>query len=87
MKTAYIVVFNSNSESLQLFKMLKNKSYNVNMIATPCTISAGCTRAIEFNEENLEDVLQEIKDKDIKIKNIYKRNVSKKGFHYALIKI
>jgi mevalonate pyrophosphate decarboxylase len=87
MKIAYIVVFYSNSECLQLFKILKNKEFDINMIATPCTITAGCSRAIEFTENDLDKVIEEIKTNSIKIRNVYKRVINGKSLRYVLVKI
>lgn len=83
----YIVVFHTTSASLQLFKILKSKNYNISMIATPCTISAGCARAIEFQQEDLDKIVQEIRENEVVIRAIYKRVINKKKLHYVRINI
>ena len=82
MEEFYIVVLNSSSTSIHLFKLLKDKRLNVDIMSTPCTISAGCSRAIKVKEKDIEAVKDEIKLNKISIKGIYKKVYRGRGFHY-----
>lgn len=87
MKNICIIVFDSPSESLRLYRKLKIKKYNVNIISTPCAISASCTRAIEFNKEDLNDIVKEIKNIDGQIKAIYEKTRVGGRFKYTSLDI
>ncbi|GKU23523.1 DUF3343 domain-containing protein [Clostridium folliculivorans] len=84
-----IIAFSSTSQSVNLYKILKNKKYNVVMIQTPCTISAGCARSIEIKEQDLEDIVNEIKQNNLEIKGIYRRvlNESTRRYYYSELDI
>ncbi|GFZ31019.1 hypothetical protein CSC2_15450 [Clostridium zeae] len=84
-----IIAFSSTSQSVNLYKILKNKKYNVVMIQTPCTISAGCARSIELKEKDLDAVVNEIKQNNLEIKGIYRRvlNDSTRRYYYSEIDI
>ena len=80
MEEFYIIVLNSSSDSIHLFKLLKDKRLNVVIMSTPCTISAGCSRAIMVKEKEIEEAKQEIKKSMIIIKGIYKKVYRGKSF-------
>ncbi|WP_160678185.1 DUF3343 domain-containing protein [Clostridium sp. C8-1-8] len=84
-----IIAFPSTSESVNLYKVLKNKRYNVVMIQTPCTISAGCARSIEIKEKDLENIINEIKTNNIQIRGIFKKALSEstKRYYYEELNI
>lgn len=84
-----IIAFSSTSQSVNLYKILKNKKYNVVMIQTPCTISAGCARSIEIKEQDLEVIVNEIKQNNLEIKGIYRRilNESTRRYYYSELDI
>ncbi|GFP77153.1 DUF3343 domain-containing protein [Clostridium fungisolvens] len=84
-----IIAFSSASQSVNLYKILKNKKYNVYMIQTPCTISAGCARSIEIKEKDLEAIVNEIKESKIDIKGIYRKtlNESTRRYYYSELDI
>ena len=85
MEEYYIIVLNSSSVSIHLFKLLKDKKLDVIIMSTPCTISAGCTRAIKVYEKDIENAKQEIKTNKIVIKGIYKKIY--KGSRFGYLKI
>ena len=55
-------------------------------MSTPCTISAGCSRAIKVREKDIEAAKQEIEINKILIKGIYKKVYRGRVFHYLKIK-
>lgn len=87
MKSAYIVVFNSVANSTQLFRILKNSGFDISIISTPCTISAGCSRAIEFKEDDLDKIIQIAIENPTGIQGIYKRVLDKRRFYYTRVKV
>ncbi|MGV8980883.1 putative Se/S carrier-like protein [Clostridium sp.] len=82
----YIIVLNSSSVSIHLFKLLKDKKLNVVIMSTPCTISAGCSRSIKVNECDIDVAIEEIRNKKIIINGIYKKVYRGNVFHYLKIK-
>ncbi|MBK1812972.1 DUF3343 domain-containing protein [Clostridium sp. YIM B02505] len=84
-----IIAFSSTSQSVNLYKILKNKKYNVVMIQTPCTISAGCARSIEIKEQDLNAIVNEIKQNKVDIQGIYRRslNDSTRRYYYSELDI
>jgi len=85
METFYIIVLNSSSVSIHLFKLLKDKKLNVVLISTPCTLSSDCSRSIKVKESDLEVVRQEIAASKTIIKGIYKKIYRGSGFFYQKI--
>ncbi|MDD7796101.1 DUF3343 domain-containing protein [Clostridium sp. 'White wine YQ'] len=87
MDNVCIIVFYSSSASLQLFKILKDKRYKVNIIATPCSVSSSCTRAIEFRKQDFDIIVKEIKDSGIEIKSVYEKVLEGKRYKYIQVMI
>ncbi|MGH4138617.1 putative Se/S carrier-like protein [Clostridium sp.] len=86
MDAFYIIVLNSSSVSVHLFKLLKDKKLNVVIMSTPCTISAGCSRSIKIKECDLEAAIEEIDNHKIIIKGIYKKVYKENRFYYLKIR-
>ncbi len=85
MKFKYLVVLVSNSHSTLLYKNLILKGCKVELISAPSDISRGCTKAIRFDESDTEIVAQEIKNRKLIIKGLYKIVNDKNGTKYVLI--
>lgn len=85
MEEFYIIVLNSSNISIHFFKILKDKRFNVDVISTPCTISAGCSRSIKVNEKDIEAVKEEININKIIIAGIYKKIYNGSAFHYLKV--
>ncbi|MCJ7689022.1 MAG: DUF3343 domain-containing protein [Clostridiaceae bacterium] len=81
----YIIVLNSSSVSIHLFKLLKDKKLDVVIMSTPCTISAGCSRSIKVKENDIELAKQEILINKIIIKGIYKKVYRGRVFYYLKV--
>ncbi|MCY6370546.1 DUF3343 domain-containing protein [Clostridium ganghwense] len=81
----YIIVFNSSNESIHLYKILKDKRYDVEIMSTPCTISAGCSRAIKVQEREIHFVIEEIRRNKVSIRGIYKKVYKDSKFYYLKI--
>ena len=47
-KYIYIIIFSSTSQSMLLYNIIKSAGYNIEIAATPCTLSAGCARALRY---------------------------------------
>ncbi|MCY6482758.1 DUF3343 domain-containing protein [Clostridium aestuarii] len=78
----YIIVFDSANHSIVLYKTLKEKGYNVKIISTPCTISAGCARAVRVKKENIDEAKKTIIEKDIKVRSIYQKKYIGNSLYY-----
>jgi hypothetical protein len=85
MEEFYIIVLNSSNVSIHLFKLLKDIRLGVELMSTPCTISASCSRAIKVKEKDLETVKEIIKTNRINIKGIYKKTYRGSSFYYIKI--
>ncbi|MGH4120195.1 putative Se/S carrier-like protein [Clostridium sp.] len=85
MEEFYIIVLNSSSISVHLFKLLKDKKLDVAIMSTPCTISAGCSRSIKVKENDIEIVKQDIINNKINIKGIYKKIYRGRVFFYLKV--
>jgi len=81
----YIIVLNSSSVSVHLYKLLKDRKLDVVIMSTPCTISAGCSRSIKVKEGDLDIVKQEIITNRIIIKGIYKKIYRGRVFFYLKV--
>lgn len=85
MNNICIAVFNSSSNSIHMFKVLKDKRLNVELVSTPCTIASSCSRAIKFSINDLERVIEAIKEYKINIKGIYEKVYSNNTFFYKKV--
>jgi len=77
-----LIVLNCSSDSIHLFKLLKDERIDVDIMSTPCTISAGCSRSIRIQEKEMETAKQVIKTSKIIIKGIFKKVYRGSGFYY-----
>ena len=84
-ESIFIVVFSSTNYGLRLYKILKDKHYDVYMISTPCTISDGCSRAIQVFKDDIEEVVDEIDKGEIIISGIYKRIIRNGRYAYKSV--
>lgn len=71
-KNMYIVLFVSYNQCMLLYRKLKEKKYDIELISTPCTLSAGCSQSIKFEEGYLQDIKTEVKKSSVDIKAVYK---------------
>lgn len=71
-KPVYIITFNSANYSMYVYKLLKDKKLSVYMIQTPCLLSSGCARSIEVPENQLDKVIDILKDKKTLIREFIK---------------
>lgn len=69
----YILVFSSTNMAVFLYNLLIKNGFKVEVMATPCSISAGCARSIIFDDEcYLEEIKKIAADNKITINKIYK---------------
>ncbi|EDS76818.1 conserved hypothetical protein [Clostridium botulinum C str. Eklund] len=80
-----IVVFNSSSDSIHMFKILKDQRLKVDLVSTPCTITSSCSRAIKFLLSDLERVIESIKEYKINVKGVYEKVYSNSTFFYKKV--
>lgn len=84
-QSQYLLVFASHNQAVFLFNKLLRKGYKVELVSTPCTLSAGCTQSIKFKEKDMQVIKTEIKAGAMRVKGIYK--ITKNGSKYAYIKV
>lgn len=84
-QSQYLLVFASHNQAVFLFNKLLRKGYKVELVSTPCTLSAGCTQSIKFKEKDMQVIETEIKVGAMRVKGIYK--VTKNGPKYTYIKV
>ena len=76
-KPVYIITFDSANNSMLLYRLLKNNQLdNIYMIQTPCCLSAGCARSIEFDESEFEKVIKLVNNNTIPVRAIHKKYVN-----------
>ena len=84
-QSQYLLVFASHNQAVFLFNKLLRKGYKVELVSTPCTLSAGCTQSIKFKEKDMQVIKTEIKAGAMRVKGIYK--ITKNGPKYTYIKV
>lgn len=84
-QSQYLLVFASHNQAVFLFNKLLKKGYKVELVSTPCTLSAGCTQSIKFMEKYMQAIKTEIKVGAMRVKGIYK--ITKNGPKYTYIKV
>ncbi|WML35826.1 DUF3343 domain-containing protein [Clostridium sp. OS1-26] len=84
-QSQYLLVFASHNQAVFLFNKLLRKGYKVELVSTPCTLSAGCTQSIKFMEKDMQAIKTEIKAGAMRVKGIYK--IAKNGPRYTYIKV
>ena len=86
-KPVYIITFNSANYSMYVYKLLKDKKLSVYMIQTHCLLSSGCARSIEVPENQLDKVIDILKDKKTLIREIHKKYVNPEIRRYVYEKL
>ena len=87
-KYIYIIVFGSTNHSMLAYNILRNAQYSIEIISTPCTLSAGCSRALRYEgvASDVVKIKNLISENKIFIRGIYKKVIeSKVRFHYERI--
>ncbi len=80
-----LLVFASHNQAVFLFNKLIKKGYRVELVSTPCTLSAGCTQSIKFMESDIQAIRTEAQISNMRIKAIYK--IGKSGTKYTYVRI
>ena len=62
-KEFYVITFDSTHKAIKTEKITKEK-LDVELIPTPREISASCGLSLKFKEEQLEDLMEILKDTD-----------------------
>lgn len=68
----YLIVFKSSSHAMLLYNEFLKLNIRIELIATPCTLSRGCSQSIVFNSADSETIIQTIKTLNISVSNIYR---------------
>jgi hypothetical protein len=81
----YILVFATHNHAVFLYRKLSKLGYVVELISTPCKISAGCTQALKFKETYLNRIKEEVAINKIITRGIYKICPQGSKANYILI--
>lgn len=84
-QSQYLLIFASHNQAVFLFNKLIKKGYKVELVSTPCSLSAGCTQSIRFMEKDIQAIRNEAQISNMKIKGIYK--MVKNGAKYTYVKV
>lgn len=84
--TNLLMVFSSNNYASLLYSELLKKNYKVEIISTPCSLSAGCSESLKFPEKDLTAVLNIAKELKVPYKKIYLMKVVNREYKYILYK-
>lgn len=68
----YLLVFSSGSHAMLLYNQLINKGCSLELVATPCRLSRGCSQSIVFQASDMRTIIEEIKTNNVIVKGIYK---------------
>lgn len=82
LENEYLAVFKSQNHAIYVYGKLSTKGVISKVVQTPCSISTSCTHSIKFKEQYMDTVINEIKEDSIKIRGIYKIEVSGGKKHY-----
>lgn len=80
-----LIVFNSVHYSTFMYKLLKDNKMNPKIVLTPCTLKAGCSRAIKAKTKDIDKIKSMIRKNKVSIRAIYRRIINKKGLHFLRI--
>jgi hypothetical protein len=68
----YILVFATHNHAVLLYRRLAKLGCHVELISTPCRLSAGCTQSLKFKENYFNLVKEEIAKSNVITRGIYK---------------
>lgn len=68
----YILVFATHNHAVLLYRRLAKLGCKIELISTPCRISAGCTQSLKFKEDYFNLVKEEAAKINVITRGIYK---------------
>lgn len=80
-----LLVFASHNQAVFLFNKLIKKGYKVELVSTPCSLSAGCTQSIRFMEKDIQAIRTEAQISNMLVKGIYKMVKNRTKYTYVKI--
>ena len=83
----YILVFESHNQAILLFNKLIKLGFKVELVTTPCDISAGCSQSLKFKEKDMHLINSEARRNSIRINGIYLVKKNGKTTEYTKIKM
>ncbi len=72
MNEMYIVAFNSTHHAIRTDKVLNEKNLKVTTLPTPREISSSCGISVRFLKEDMDTVVESLKENDILYNGIFK---------------
>lgn len=82
----YILVFESHNQAILLFNKLIKLGYKVELVTTPCDLSAGCSQSLKFKEIDMSFINSEARKNLIRVNGIYLIEKKGKNTEYSKIK-
>ena len=74
MNEMYIVAFNSTHHAIRTDKVLNEKDLKVTTLPTPREISSSCGISVRFLKEDMDVVVESLKENEILYNGIFKVN-------------
>lgn len=81
----FIVIIVSSNRAAFLYKKLIELGYNVEIMATPCKLSNGCTKSIKCKREHLDIIKEQAEKYNIIVKSIFQIIMENGKYKYLRI--
>ncbi|MBM7870075.1 hypothetical protein JOC70_001545 [Clostridium pascui] len=81
----FIIIIASSNRGAFLYKKLIELGVNVEIMATPCKLSKGCTRSIKCSREQFDIIKDQAQKYNITINGIYERIIENKKYKYVKV--
>ncbi len=83
----YMIVFNSYNQAMLLYNEMNKIGLVPTMVSTPCGLKRGCNQSIIIPIEYVDMTVNLIKEKDIKVADVYKIMYRSNKVVYEPVKI
>lgn len=81
----FIVIIASSNRAAFLYKKLVELGYNIEIMATPCNLSNGCTKSIKCRREQLDIIKEQAQRYNITVKAIFQIIEENRKYKYLRI--
>ncbi|WP_209865282.1 DUF3343 domain-containing protein [Paenibacillus shirakamiensis] len=75
MKEWLVIAFDSTHQALRAEMLLEYAEIEIDLFPTPKGITAGCALSIQFQKEDLANVVRIVKEETVEIRGIYRNEV------------
>lgn len=81
----FIAIIASSNRAAFLYKKLIELGYDVEIMATPCKLSNGCTKSIKCRREQFDIIKEQAQKYNIIVKAIYEMLIVNGKYRYIKI--